>query len=100
MSQQRTSQKKMPMTTMKIFGSVLLVATTMMMVGNNVAVVSAAFNNGGLRPEWTTPRKVGETVPDVTFLTRTRIESDDPNPFDWKRTFVSIVHPPQRRRFW
>jgi hypothetical protein len=83
-----TRHKKMPTMTMKIFGSILLVATTMM-IGNNVVVVSAAFNNGGLRPQWTTPRKVGETVPDVTFLTRTRIESNDPNPFDWKRTFVS-----------
>eukprot|EP00571_Detonula_confervacea_P000688 CAMPEP_0172322750 /NCGR_PEP_ID=MMETSP1058-20130122/46804_1 /TAXON_ID=83371 /ORGANISM="Detonula confervacea, Strain CCMP 353" /LENGTH=209 /DNA_ID=CAMNT_0013038571 /DNA_START=48 /DNA_END=674 /DNA_ORIENTATION=+ len=28
--------------------------------------------------------KEGQKVPDVTFQTRTRIESDDENPFDWK----------------
>lgn len=33
---------------------------------------------------WTTPKKEGDKVPDVKFLTRTRIESTDENPFDWK----------------
>lgn len=37
-----------------------------------------------LKEEWTTPLKVGDTVPDVSFMTRVRIESDDENPFDWK----------------
>jgi peroxiredoxin len=37
-----------------------------------------------LEPEWTTPLKEGDTVPDVTFKTRTRIEGTDANPFDWK----------------
>ena len=32
-----------------------------------------------------TPKKEGDTIPDdVTFKTRTRIESEDENPFDWK----------------
>ena len=34
---------------------------------------------------WMTPKKEGDTIPDdVTFKTRTRIESEDENPFDWK----------------
>uniref|UniRef100_A0A7S2GU28 Thioredoxin domain-containing protein n=1 Tax=Helicotheca tamesis TaxID=374047 RepID=A0A7S2GU28_9STRA len=33
---------------------------------------------------WTTPIEEGAEVPNVTFKTRTRIESDDENPFDWK----------------
>lgn len=37
-----------------------------------------------LPAEWSTPIEVGATVPSVTFKTRTRIESDDENPFDWK----------------
>jgi len=35
-------------------------------------------------PEHSTPIQEGGTVPSVTFKTRTRIESDDENPFDWK----------------
>merc|ERR1712127_1022688 len=31
-----------------------------------------------------TPIKEGVDVPSVTFRTRSRIESDDENPFDWK----------------
>ena len=34
--------------------------------------------------EHSTPIAEGATVPSVTFKTRTRIESDDENPFDWK----------------
>ena len=37
-----------------------------------------------LEKEWTTPLQDGDTLPDVVFKTRVRIESDDPNPFDWK----------------
>lgn len=37
-----------------------------------------------LKAEWTTPLKVGDAVPNVTFNTRVRIESDEENPFDWK----------------
>ena len=29
------------------------------------------------------PLKEGEIVPNVTFVTRTRIEGGDENPFDW-----------------
>jgi len=32
----------------------------------------------------TTPISEGATIPQVTWKTRTRIESDDANPFDWK----------------
>lgn len=35
-----------------------------------------------LKKEWTTPLKEGDKVPDVSFLTRTRINDDDD--FDWK----------------
>lgn len=31
-----------------------------------------------------TPIKEGNTVPSVIFKTRTRIDADDQNPFDWK----------------
>jgi peroxiredoxin len=37
-----------------------------------------------LPSEWTTAKVVGEKVPDVTFATRTRVESEEENPFDWK----------------
>ena len=37
-----------------------------------------------LEKEWTTPLGVGDKVPDVTFSTRTRIDADVENPFDWK----------------
>ena len=33
---------------------------------------------------WTTPKKEGDVLPDVIFKTRTRIESEEENPFDWK----------------
>eukprot|EP00592_Proboscia_alata_P006275 CAMPEP_0194357846 /NCGR_PEP_ID=MMETSP0174-20130528/5270_1 /TAXON_ID=216777 /ORGANISM="Proboscia alata, Strain PI-D3" /LENGTH=205 /DNA_ID=CAMNT_0039128033 /DNA_START=60 /DNA_END=677 /DNA_ORIENTATION=+ len=33
--------------------------------------------------EHSTPIKEGDAAPSVTFKTRTRIESDDENPFDW-----------------
>mmetsp|Transcript_46652 Transcript_46652/g.68956 ORF Transcript_46652/g.68956 Transcript_46652/m.68956 type:complete len:206 (+) Transcript_46652:83-700(+) len=36
------------------------------------------------KPEWCKPIEEGATVPSITFKTRTRIESDDENPFDWK----------------
>jgi len=37
-----------------------------------------------LDPSWTTPIEEDAEVPNVTFKTRARIESDDENPFDWK----------------
>jgi len=37
-----------------------------------------------LDPSWTTPKKEGDMIPSVTFKTRTRIDSNDENPFDWK----------------
>mmetsp|Transcript_25888 Transcript_25888/g.40181 ORF Transcript_25888/g.40181 Transcript_25888/m.40181 type:complete len:256 (+) Transcript_25888:128-895(+) len=35
-------------------------------------------------PEHCTPIKEGDAVPEMEFVTRVRIESDDENPFDWK----------------
>mmetsp|Transcript_23445 Transcript_23445/g.27123 ORF Transcript_23445/g.27123 Transcript_23445/m.27123 type:complete len:142 (+) Transcript_23445:157-582(+) len=40
--------------------------------------------NPPINEAWGKPLKEGDTVPSVTFKTRVRIESDDPNPFDWK----------------
>ena len=37
-----------------------------------------------LEAAWTTPIQEGAKIPNVLFKTRTRIESDDENPFDWK----------------
>ena len=49
--------------------------------------ISAATMTSLSRPsleEHSTPIAEGASVPSVTFKTRTRIESDDENPFDWK----------------
>ena len=50
-----------------------------------------------LKKAWTTPLKVGQPVPNVTFATRTRVEDaeDEENPFDWKSTSVlgDVVDP-------
>ena len=45
---------------------------------------NASFPRHEIKREWTQPKKVGDKVPDVTFVTRTRIETEDENPFDWK----------------
>lgn len=37
-----------------------------------------------LPSEWTTPKTEGDRVPDVSFQTRTRNDSEDENPFEWK----------------
>ena len=37
-----------------------------------------------IKKAWSTSKKEGDKVPDVTFMTRVRIESTDENPFDWK----------------
>jgi hypothetical protein len=50
----------------------------------------AAAGESMLQPEWTKPKQVGDKVPDVTFATRVRIESDDENPFAWKRTYQAV----------
>ena len=46
-------------------------------------------SKGGVKSDplgdaWTTPKKAGDLLPSVIFKTRTRIESDAENPFDWK----------------
>jgi peroxiredoxin len=33
---------------------------------------------------WTTPKKEGDKIANVLFKTRTRVESTEDNPFDWK----------------
>ena len=44
-----------------------------------------------LKPEWTTPKKEGDHIPNVEFLTRVRVEPrkdephPDPHPLDWKK---------------
>jgi peroxiredoxin len=43
-----------------------------------------AFSSNTLKSEWTTAKKEGEKVPDVSFVTRVRVDSTDENPFDWK----------------
>jgi hypothetical protein len=51
----------------------------------------AAAGESILQPEWTKPKQVGDKVPDVTFATRVRIESDDENPFAWKGTYQAVT---------
>lgn len=62
----------------------ILTALFLLLSYTKVAPVAAQEGDYLLKPEWTTPLKVGDKLPDVTFATRTRIESDDENPFDWK----------------
>ncbi|GKY95723.1 hypothetical protein MPSEU_000533100 [Mayamaea pseudoterrestris] len=46
---------------------------------------SEGFSASNIKAEWTTPKKEGDKVPQVTFKTRARIEDPgNPNPFDWK----------------
>jgi len=44
--------------------------------------------NPPINPKWATPLKEGDTIPSVTFKTRTRVDpatAENPeNPFDWK----------------
>jgi len=62
------------------------------LVSTNAFSASPAFVAGQvcdslktkLEPAWTTPIEEGADVPNVTFKTRVRIESEDENPFDWK----------------
>ena len=49
----------------------------------SVVLASLAHEATG-ESSWTTPLKEGDTVPQVEFQTRVRIESEDENPFDWK----------------
>ncbi|GMH52157.1 hypothetical protein TrRE_jg6088 [Triparma retinervis] len=43
-----------------------------------------SFGNTALRMSSTTAISEGATIPSITWKTRTRIESSDENPFDWK----------------
>lgn len=67
MAKPKRPKKKPPRYTMKIVLFALL-----------AGIVSA------VPKEWSTPLKEGDHVPNVEFVTRTRIESDSDNPFDWK----------------
>jgi len=48
------------------------------------AVLAKDTLNHKLDKKWTKPLGVGDKVPDVIFATRTRIDEDVENPFDWK----------------
>jgi peroxiredoxin len=64
---------------MKIFHLLVLAMTS------TLSTPAAGFAANGLKTEWTTPKKEGDTVPQVTFKTRVRIEDPgNENPFDWK----------------
>jgi hypothetical protein len=84
---------------MKVFGSVLATKSILFAIGGapaaaafSAAAAGATTMSSSLPAEWTTPLKEGAKVPDVTFHTRTRIESNDPNPFDWKCTYHDIQY--------
>jgi peroxiredoxin len=50
-----------------------------------ITMASRDYATSNLNAEWTTPKKEGDSVPQVTFQTRVRIEDPgNPNPFDWK----------------
>ena len=42
------------------------------------------FNAPVAKKQWMTPVKAGDTIPNVVFKTRVRINADVENPFDWK----------------
>ena len=46
------------------------------------SAVSVLFSSVSVSAQ-STPLKEGDSVPDVTFKTRVRIETEDDNPFDW-----------------
>lgn len=53
-----------------------------------ISFVAASYTSAeescpSLDPAWTTPAKEGDIIPSVTFKTRTRIEVDTENPFEW-----------------
>lgn len=54
-----------------------------------LAVLFAAFffvasDAKGLDKKWMKPKSEGDSVPSVTFKTRTRTDEVSDNPFDWK----------------
>lgn len=65
---------------MKFSLTVLFAAATSV---SGFSMMAPAFTTK-LEPSWSEPVKEGGAVPNVTFKTRVRIESDDENPFDWK----------------
>lgn len=72
--------------TMKIHPILAGLVVVVVVVVLGVSAVAAAIDPNDWKPEWTHPLRVGDSVPDVTFATRVRIESDEENPFDWKCT--------------
>jgi peroxiredoxin len=50
----------------------------------NLETTNMSFAAPVGKKEWMTPIAEGSTIPSVTFKTRTRIEGDAENPFDWK----------------
>ena len=55
--------------------------TTLQHSNNNIRIM---LYSQPAKPEWSNPIKEGASAPAVIFKTRTRIESEDENPFDWK----------------
>ena len=48
-----------------------------------IAASAQEYKSGLMDPLWFTPLNEGDSVPNVTFKTRVRIDSEDVNPFDW-----------------
>jgi peroxiredoxin len=61
-----------------------LSATVRPLTAARMSAVATSVNAPVAKKEWMTPIKVGDTIPNVVFKTRTRIDSDVENPFDWK----------------
>ena len=75
-----THPKKEEMKVVAFYSKLLLLWLCFVSTATTVVVAT-------LQSEWTQPLKEGDHVPDVEFMTRVRIESDDENPFDWKGMF-------------
>mmetsp|Transcript_13817 Transcript_13817/g.32139 ORF Transcript_13817/g.32139 Transcript_13817/m.32139 type:complete len:251 (+) Transcript_13817:58-810(+) len=54
--------------------------------GATTVITASSFStlSQPVKKEWCTPIQEGGTIPSVVFKTRTRIDSTDENPFDWK----------------
>lgn len=73
--------KKVATTLAALFLSIHLWGGTVV----SAAPASASSNKPPLPKEWSIPKKEGDRVPDVDFMTRTRVVQDDGDvDFDWK----------------
>jgi thioredoxin-dependent peroxiredoxin len=68
-----------------------------------VALHAFGLVNAELRPEWTTPLKEGDDIPDVNFQTRVRVAPDKSvnpaNPFVWKVRNSRLDYFPSDKRY-